>query len=53
MGTLIIEVIEVIDFILDFTVPPHEIRRLWRHPALRIKARLGEDRESPGACMAH
>ena len=47
------EVIEVIDFILDFTVPPHQIRRLWRHQGLRIKARLGEDWESPGACIAH
>ena len=47
------EVIEVIDLILDFTVPPHQIRRLWRHPGLRIKARLGEDRQRPGACMAH
>jgi hypothetical protein len=26
-----LEVIEVIDLILDFTVPPHQIRRLWRH----------------------
>jgi hypothetical protein len=45
--------IEVIDLILDFTVPPHQIRRFWRHSGLRIIARLGEDRENPGACMAH
>ena len=48
-----IEAIEVIDLILDFTVPLHQIRRLWRHQGLCIKARLGEDRESPRACMAH
>ena len=30
--SLVLEVIEVIDLILDFTVPPHQIRRLWRHP---------------------
>ena len=47
------EVIEVIDLILDFTVPPHQIRRLWRHQGLRITARFGEDRGTPGACMAH
>jgi hypothetical protein len=47
------EVIEVIDRILYFTVPPHQIGRLWRHQGLRITAQLGEDRESPGACMAH
>ena len=47
------EVIEVIDRIVDFTVPPHQIRRVWRHQSLRITARLGEDRETPGACMAH
>ena len=50
---LVIEVIEVINLILDFIVPPHQIRRLWRHLGLRITARLGEDRESPSACMEH
>ena len=48
-----LQVIEVIDLILDFTVPPHQVRRLWRHQGLRITAQLGEDSETPGACMAH
>ena len=52
-GRLDALVIEVIDLIVDFTVPPHQIRRVWRHQSLRITARLGEDRETPGACMAH
>ena len=49
------KVIEVIDLILDFIVPPspHQIGRVWRHQSLRITARLGEDRETPGSCMAH
>ena len=42
-GVEVIEGIEVINFILDFSVPPRQIRRLWRHPGLRIKARLGEN----------
>ena len=46
-------VIEVINLIFNFTVSPYQIRRLWRHPGLRIKAQLGEDQESPGACMVH
>ena len=51
MGWGSTEAIEVMDFILDFTVAPHQIRRLWRHPGLCIQARLGEDLETPGACM--
>jgi len=47
------EAIEVIDLFVDFTVPPHQIARVWRHQSLSITARLGEDREPPGACMAH
>ena len=42
-------VIEVIDLTVDFTVPPDQIRRVWRHQSLRITARLAEDRETPGA----
>ena len=36
-----IEVIEVIDFVLDFTVPPHQIRRLWRHPRPTYQSTIG------------
>ena len=53
VGIVHFEVIEVIDLILDFIVPPHQIGRVWRHQSLRITARLGEDRETPGSCMAH
>ena len=41
------EVIEVINFIVDFTVPPHQIRRVWRHQSLHITAQLGEARDYP------
>ena len=47
----LVEVIEVIDLIFDFTVHPHQKRRLWRHQSLGITAPEGEDRESPGLCM--
>ena len=36
-----LEVIEIIDFILDFTAPPHQIRRLWRHPRPTYQSTIG------------
>jgi hypothetical protein len=35
------EVIEVIDFILNFSIPPHQIRRLWRHPRPTYQSTIG------------
>ena len=46
-SSISLRLIEVINLILEFTIPPHQIRRLWRHQGLRITARLGEDLESP------
>jgi hypothetical protein len=40
------EVIEVIDLILDFTVPPHQIRRLWRHQGLIRRASMASIRRT-------
>jgi hypothetical protein len=31
-----LEVIEVMDGILDFTVPHHQIRRLWRQQVIEV-----------------
>ena len=53
MHPVVIEVIEVINCIFDFTVPPQQITRLWRLLAEPRFTGPREDLESPGACMSH
>ena len=49
----VIEVIEVIDLILDFIVPPHQIRRLRRHQGLRFHSTIGGNPRCMHGALPH